>query len=193
MRRRFQFRLATLLWAMLVIGLTMAGLQQQAALRGLRASLSLYEGEGAEELHARDQFRVQSREIVSKGDLYLRQLTVRTSVAGRLELIADDDDQPAASIASGPLGGGPGLVELHLGAIRREIDGEQLTDQWMVMRSGATRVVTGAETRRTEDAPLAEQFVVSLQDGVYRCGELIPLGTFQGRRWSLRVLSQRAG
>ena len=193
MRRRFQFRLATLLWAMLVFGLTLAGLQQQATLRSLRASLSLYEGEGAGELRSSNQFRVRSDEVVSLNDLFLRRLIVTTSTSGRLELIAEGDEQPAASIASGPLGGGPGLVELHIGAIRRELAGEQLTDQWMVMRSGHTRVVSGKETRRSGELPLAKQFQVTLKDGLYPCGEPTPLGEFQGRRWSLRVLPQRGG
>ena len=193
MHRWFQFRLATLLWITLTVGLTLAGIQQQSAIRGLRASLSLYEGEGARELRSSHQFRVQSDDVVSLNDLFLRRLVIRTSSSGRLELIADDGDQPAAAIASGPLGGGQGLVELHIGAVRREIAGEQVTDQWMVMRSGRTRVVSGQETRRSGQGPLRDQFRVDLEEGVYPCGELIPLGEFQGRRWSLRVLSQRGG
>ena len=193
MRRWFQFRLSTLLWAMLVLGLTLAGLQQQAAMRRLQTSLALYEGDRPGELRAGDQFRVQSDDVLTRGDLLLRRIVVRTSSAGRLELLADDDQQSAASIASGPLGGGPGLVELHIGAVRQDLAGEQVTDQWIVMRSSGTRVVSGQETRRADPRPLSEQFVVTLSDGVYRCNELIPLGEFQGRRWNLRVLSQRDG
>lgn len=191
MHRWFQFRLATLLWGMLVCGLTLAGLQQQAKIRALTDSLSLLGWQASETSPSGNQFHARIDDVASLDDLFLRRVVLRTAAAGRLELFQGEEDRAAATIACGRLGGGPGLVEIHLGAVAGA--DQAAVDQWIVMASAGTRVVLGQESKTTgEKGPLDESFEMRLVEGLHRCDERIPLGEFQGRIWSIRVQLQEA-